>query len=361
MFNQLTRTSPGIPGKDVMKRNLFRFLLFTEMFALAIGIHAQGAQNDAVTNAASLTSMPVRIIFDSDIGPDCDDAGTLAVLHALADRGEAIILGMACCTSSEWGAPCLEAINTYYGRADVPVGTLKKSGFLGGAGDQKYNEHVARNFPNKLRSGANAVDAVELYRKILAAQPDGSVTFVATGPLPNVANLLASAPDAHSSLTGTALVAMKVKQIVVMGGNYPAGAEWNFKQDAAAAAKVVAEWPSPIVFSGGEVGSKIMTGACLETETPPSNPVRKAYELYIGAGKNRQSWDQTAMLFAVRGAADYFALSPEGQIIIESNGKDVWTAVPGGRCRYLIMKMNADDLSRVIDKQMLQPPVTKSP
>jgi hypothetical protein len=37
---------------------------------------------------------PVRIIFDTDIGSDCDDAGALAVLHKLADKGEAKILGV---------------------------------------------------------------------------------------------------------------------------------------------------------------------------------------------------------------------------------------------------------------------------
>src|SRR5579883_1622803 len=61
---------------------------------------------------------PVPVILDSDIGPDVDDAGATAILNAMADRGEARILAMCCCTSSEWGAPCLNAINTYYGRRD---------------------------------------------------------------------------------------------------------------------------------------------------------------------------------------------------------------------------------------------------
>ena len=160
--------------------------------------------------AAGAAAAPARILFDSDIGPDCDDAGTMAVLHALADQGEAVVLGMACCTSSEWGAPCLDAINAWYGRPDVPVGTNKtKTGFLCGGGDHKYNERVAKDFPNRLKSGTNAPDAVALYRKVLAAQPDGSVTVVATGPLPNVAALLASAPDAASPLDGVALVKKK--------------------------------------------------------------------------------------------------------------------------------------------------------
>lgn len=301
----------------------------------------------ALRPAAGSPPGPVRILFDTDIGPDCDDAGTAAILHALADRGEAAILGMACCTSSEWGAPCLDAINTWYGRPDLPVGTLKKPGFLAGRGDQRYNEAVAKNFPNDLRSGRNAPDAVELYRSLLAAQPDGGVTMVAVGPLPNVAGLLAS--DA-------ALVRRKIRLLVIMGGRYPSGKEWNFEQDPAAARKVCEEWPSPVVFSGGEVGEAIGTGARLFSETPPENPVRKAYELYNGPGKNRSSWDQTAMLFAIRGEAGVFRLSPEGTNSVGADGKNAWAAAPGGRHRYLIKTASDREIAKVIEDLMVQAP-----
>src|SRR5437763_13051177 len=89
----------------------------------------------------------VPIIFDTDIGPDVDDAGAAAVLNALADNGEARILAMCACTSGEWGAPCLDAINTYYGRPDIPIGTIKSEGFLP---ESAYNRQVALQFPNDL-------------------------------------------------------------------------------------------------------------------------------------------------------------------------------------------------------------------
>jgi len=310
----------------------------------------------ALLSAAGAPAAPVRILFDSDIGPDCDDAGTAALLNALADRGEAEILGMACCTSSEWGAPCLDAINTWYGRPDVPIGTIKRTGFLSGKGDHKYNEHVAKNFPNDLKSGKDAPDAAELYRKILAGQPDASVVMVAVGPLPNLANLLASGADANSPLAGVELVKKKVKGLVVMGGRYPSGKEWNFEQDRAATKKVNEEWPTPIVFSGGEVGEPIGTGARLFSETPPENPVRKAYELYNGAGKNRSSWDQTAMLYAIRGEAGVFKLSPEGTNAVAADGKNTWSAAAGGRHRYLIKAAGDRDIAKVIEDCMVQPP-----
>jgi len=54
-----------------------------------------------------------KIIFDTDIDTDCDDAGALAVLHALADNGEAEILATVVSTRYPYSAPCVEAINRY--------------------------------------------------------------------------------------------------------------------------------------------------------------------------------------------------------------------------------------------------------
>ena len=41
-----------------------------------------------------IEAAPVKVIFDTDMANDCDDAGALAVLHALADLGEAEILAI---------------------------------------------------------------------------------------------------------------------------------------------------------------------------------------------------------------------------------------------------------------------------
>lgn len=106
------------------------------------------------------SEVPVNVILDTDIGPDCDDVGALVVLHSLADTGEVNLLGVMCCTSSQWGAPCLDALNTYYGRPHIPVGTLKDAGFLDRGG---YPEQIARRFPHRLKSGKDAPGAA-LYR-----------------------------------------------------------------------------------------------------------------------------------------------------------------------------------------------------
>ena len=295
---------------------------------------------------------PVPIILDTDIGPDCDDAGAVAVLNALADRGEAKLLAMACCTSSEWGAPCVQAINTYYGRPDIPVGTCKREGFLT---DSPYNGPVAREFPNTLKTGHAAPDARNLYREVLAKQPDHSVVFCAIGPLNNLADLLATKPDVHSPLTGKQLVAQKVRLLVDMGGGFPGGKEWNFEQDVPAAQEVTHEWPTPIVFSGAEIGAAIQTGARLYTETPKSNPVRRAYELYTNS-QNRNSWDLTAALCAVRGVEPYWSLGGPGRCHVTHNGGNEWEMGHKSRHAYLVAKTPVPELAKVIEDLMVQPP-----
>lgn len=304
--------------------------------------------------SARAAAKPVPIIFDTDIGPDVDDAGTAAILNALADRGEARILAMNCCTSSEWGAPCLDAINTYYGRPDVPIGTFKGTGFLT---DAKYNRAVAEQFPNDLKNGQNAPDATEVYRQVLAKQPDHSVTVCAVGPLNNLARLLESGPDKHSKRTGADLVARKVARLVIMGGRYPEGKEWNFEQAPAAAAKVLAEWPSPVLASGFEIGARVFTGKRLEAETPEANPVRKAFALYAGAGKGRESWDETALYAAVRSPETLWDVKRGGRITINTatsiNG---WTTTPNGQHAFLVERQPVAEVEKAIEDLMVQAP-----
>ncbi len=159
----------------------------------------------AALAASPPAAAPVPILFDSDIASDCDDAGAMALLHALADLGEARILGMAACTANQWSPAAMDAINTYYGRPGIPIGAIK--GKVEAKHDASaYAEYLAKHFPNGFGSASKVPDAVEVYRRVLAAQPDRSVVFVAVGWLTNLKNLLESRADANSPLGGTELV-----------------------------------------------------------------------------------------------------------------------------------------------------------
>lgn len=104
--------------------------------------------------------------------------------------------------------------------------------------------------------------------------------MVSIGQLTNFHNLLKTGPDQYSNLDGRDLVKRKVRVWVCMGGRFPEGREANLINDGRAAAYAVAHWPTPIIFSGWEIGNEIMTGARLK-EAPAGTPVRRAYELTV--------------------------------------------------------------------------------
>ena len=303
---------------------------------------------------------PVPVIFDTDMDSDCDDLGALALLHALADLGEARILAVITTTDDPDTPPCADAVNTWYGRGDVPIGVLDPAGG-GGRSRSRYAKAVAEACPHDLASCADAEDAVHLYRRVLAAQPDASVVVVTVGHLTSLARLLDSGPDAISPLAGLDLVARKVRLWSCMGGTYPEGKEPNFyRPDPAATVRCVRSWPTRVMFSGAEIGHAIQTGARL-AETPPANPVRVGYERYFGQpGRNRASWDQTAVLYAVRGLADYWDAETVGHCHVEPDGRNAWRREPDKPHAYLKPKMDPKRLARLIEALMVRPPRTPS-
>ncbi|GAG15741.1 unnamed protein product, partial [marine sediment metagenome] len=163
-------------------------------------------------------------------------------------------------------------------------------------------------------------------------------------------------PDEHSKLSGVNLVKRKVRGWVCMGGKFPEGREANLINDGPAAAHAIANWPTPIIFSGWEIGQEIMTGAGLR-KAPEGTPVRRAYELYNGLN-NRQSWDQTAVLYAVRGLdgglADYWDLNTEGYLHVNEDGSNEWRTSPDKDHAYLIRKMDPKKIAEVIEELMLR-------
>jgi hypothetical protein len=298
---------------------------------------------------------PVRVIFDTDLGADVDDVGAVAVLHALADRGEAQILAMGISIKNPWSAPCLDALNTYFGRPDIPIGVPKGDSI---ADTSKYARGVAEEFPHDLKSADDAPDVVAVYREALAGQPDGSVVFVSVGFLTNAASLLTSGPDRHSPLTGAELIRRKVQRWVCMGGGFPSGHEYNVLKDAPASRKAIGGWPTPIAFSGFEIGEPIQTGATLKAK-PRDNPVRRAYELYNGLA-NRSSWDQTAVLYAVRGIdagpSGLWDVHPKGSIEVLPDGRNRWRDEPDRGHSYLLRQQPPARVAEVIEGLMMQSP-----
>jgi hypothetical protein len=314
---------------------------------------------------------PVPVIFDSDMETDCDDAGALATVLALCDRGDARLLACICDAPTPWGPPCIQRILDYY-RVASPVGSVLPRHPLSQAryadyrghvemmASQLYHERVAR-MPRPDGTVAAAPpalqDALITYRQALSQAEDGSVVIIAVGLLTALADLLDSPADAHSSLPGMELVARKVAKLVTMGGGtFPVGYDgFNWRMDRPAALRVLNHFPAPLVVN--EHGTSILTGATLAATTPVENPVRLAYEAYLGgSGRSRSSWDQVTVLAAV--GVHGSLLEEVGGHVLEylPSGEHRWVAqVQGPARRHVRLLANDQVLAQTIEALMTRP------
>ncbi|MCL4206488.1 MAG: nucleoside hydrolase [Pirellulaceae bacterium] len=303
-----------------------------------------------------------RVIFDTDIGGDIDDAGTMAVMHALADRGEIEILAVGIVNGHVNAVPYTDAINTWYGRPNLPVGIIKRDAPIN---RDKYMAEVVKSYPHDLTNRA-APDVIDLYRQILAAQPDRSVTLIAVGPPTNISRLLDSSADEHSPLDGVGLMRRKVKFYAAGGngnGGLPKGqCGWNYQQDIPAGQNELAKLPVdfPTVFAGGS-GNRLKIGTCYR-DAPSEHIIRKSYEAYFGgqADMNRPTWDQLRMLYGARPSSRrLFDTSASGSIRLDDRGILSWTASPDRNVAYAYV----DDLEAMrteITMLMMHVPVGAS-
>ncbi|KAI1336235.1 inosine/uridine-preferring nucleoside hydrolase [Xylariaceae sp. FL0016] len=271
-----------------------------------------------------------NLIIDTDLFSDVDDAGALLLAATSADVN---LLAVNVNYPSTYSAEAASAILAHYGLSDVPIGIRRPLGnatFFDGWSYElgEYASKVAFHWSGgSLPWGraADALDPVALYRKALAGAEDGSVTITSLGFLDSLSGLLNSTADIYSGLAGRELVARKVAELVVMGGAYPSGYEFNFwGSNASLTAHVVNTWEGRVVYAGFELGEYVMSGARLVAEGPKTDPVRMAY-IYYKYYAPRESWDPLAVLYAVNGLGSLFELGNEyGYNHVEVNGSNRW-------------------------------------
>jgi len=292
------------------------------------------------------------VIFDTDMGSDCDDAGALALLHAYADTGWVDILG--CIYSSgkvPYGAGVVDAINVYYGRGDIPVGAAHTDE-VGDPADKMTAEKLAKDqaaFGNTIVHNHDAPEQTALNRALLANQPDNSVTYLTVGHTKGLYDLLVSGPDSISPLTGMELVEKKVKQWVALGA---LGAskdldewrerDWNFTFNGTApyTEYLVKNFPKPAFFINA---GAFPTGKSLKN-TPAGNIVRTAYRDWLWnygqttLDDQRPSWDLAAVYFAVEGLGDFLRYEKTGQLAFEVAKGYNWILGDSGKTHHLVLQ-----------------------
>ncbi len=282
--------------------------------------------------------LPKKIIFETDMYFDVDDVGALAVLHTLADSGEAEILAISFNEVHPNGANAIRAINTWYNRGEIPIGVYK--GDLANPDKSKYLDSLA-NFPHD-PSSIELSSSLELYLQVLGEQPDNSVTIISVGFLNNLYDLLKA---------DSKLIDQKVAELVVMAGLVNDNFNTVRHDLVDQTEEVIRTWPTRLVIS--QHGGSVRTGTKL-AEAPAENPVREAYyQWFNGQYKGRASWDQVAVLYGVRGLGDYFTEVTEGSGRL-LNGYE-WKMKPGFRS-YLDARLSDSEFTEIIENLMVKPP-----
>ena len=269
-----------------------------------------GAIAFLMTTANAETPKPKKVILETDMTFDVDDVGALAMLHALEDQGKIDLLAVMYNEVHPDGVGAIRAINAWYGKPDLAVGR-----YVG----ELASPHTS-DFLSAVRSmhetDAPESAALDVYKQVLAEQPDASVTIISVGFLNNLGRLLASDSD---------LIKAKVVELVAMGGRNRD--RFNFVQHELlpVSKRVLGNWPTPVTVL--DYGYEVVTGKTLR-DASPANPVREAYLRELGDSfPGRASWDQIAVLYATEGTGEYFSRTTDGNIRFLDD--DVLPLAPG--------------------------------
>ena len=316
-----------------------------------------------VVTAALLAPMPAvaqphdpvpRVILDTDLSRWWDDATAVGLANELDRRGEIRLLGIVSNVPNPVAVAAIDAIDTAYGHPDLPVGAA--AGSDRGTFERGYTDDVVRRLRGSIDGSDDAPRAVALYRRLLARQPDDSVTIVSVGGYTNLAGVLASGPGQGSRRDGRRLVGTKVRRLVQMDGVFPGGgpAFTNQKLDPEAAAAVVGGggWPTPIAWVDGLSGVQTMVGGALCTTVAADHPMRVVYESLFGCGPPGDgNWDAPTLMYAVGDLpAAFTELGQGGAAVLNDQGGLSWQTPSSRPDDVYVHIADQDALNRRIDE-----------
>ena len=300
--------------------------------------------DNAEEQEQAYTGVPL-VIYDTDLCSSADDLFALEMLYRYEDEGRCRLLGVMVDREGERNAAFADVMNTYFGHGDVPVGLVRD-----GIKEPKVwidYAHVADTkdgdgqpmFGRSIADYSALPDGWRLYRRLLAAQPDHSVSIVSVGFVTCLAQLLQSAPDSYSSLSGVELVRQKVKCIYLQGGVFGEAEEpdFNFAQGLTFAKTFFQKWPQEVdmVFLPMEAGQDVEytpEQVIADVSWTDAHPIKQVY-MQCDCNTGQRMWDVMPVVQAVGGDA-LFSLSGRGTVTLTDQAETIFTPSATGNCRY---------------------------
>ena len=285
------------------------------------------------------------VILDTDIGSSTDDLIAMEMLYNYMDEGRCKLLGVVVDRMGDDYAALADVMNTYFGHGSIPIG-VERGGIKDPSVFIDYRElykHTTEKgelmFKRTISDYSQLPNGWELYRRLLAAQPDHSVSICSTGLVSSLVQLLASEPDDISPLSGVELVSKKVKCLYLMAGVFTTSEEpdYNFLQDPTYAKLLFELWPRSVdvVFSPMEVGNEIDYSpetVIRDISWTDIHPIKQVYMKY-DCDTGQRMWDPMVVIQAVEGD-ELFTLSERGIVTLTPNAGTIFTPSATGNHRY---------------------------
>lgn len=280
---------------------------------------------------------PVRVIVDTDMGNDIDDALAFDLLYKAMDEGKINLLGISNHKKTSGASAYIDILNTFYGYPSIPVSRSTTPVEVYEGSD--YTVAVSANpVFRRTKKDSDFGDPVKMYRWLLAESPDTSVVVISLGFGTDLAKVLTSGPDEFSPLNGRDLVAKKARYLSIMAGSYGAKkrAEFNVINDIPAMQTVFRLWPRPIYQNPFELGvmaqypAKAIEEGFFWTE---AHPVVEGYRYYRKMPYNRATWDLMSVIFVTN--PEMFGMGEAGTITVDDKGFTNFSPAPEGKHQVL--------------------------
>lgn len=327
-----------IPMKYIVPAVLILILVFMAVWIIKYLVKSNKSEENFGKPAYTpLKDEKRNIILDTDMGPDCDDAGALALTLQYCKKYDVKLLGIANCTSNVYANGAIRAICEYYGVEEPFIGQHKGGEML--PDGLKYNKAVTKKYCRYESSACAATDSIEFYKKLLTEAEDNSVTVITIGTFTNIASILNE--DA-------VLFNKKVHSIVAMAGKFPSGSEFNVTSDPISAATVIEKFQKQIIFCPFDVGKLIYTGF---NEMHENNPVFDSYYNYMDKELPclRDSWDLTTVQYAFEGNDSFYSLSKPMKVTIDINGKMKTEKDKYSKRYFVIQKAENEEIANYLN------------
>lgn len=280
------------------------------------------------------TDSPVGVVYNTSMNR-LDAALTLCALYGFDGKRQARV-GSICVTGAGLDAAIFcDIVGRLYmigparsSNTVLPVGLAAVEPLPPDAGMlkpavERRNEANEPMYARSIRRLADTSDAEAVLRNGVAQHPQAVVLLSAP------ATYLAKTLDLFAVKE---LYVERVKRLVIVDSGEP-------QRDVPALRRILAEWPTPIVYCGKEVGealpfpaAKIEAGFGWTTD----HPVVDAYRAHKPMPYDAPSYDLAGAYYAVHPDSAFFRLSEPGMISVSDTGRMQFQVSSGGKAHSVM-------------------------